>query len=479
MARPHYAAASHCYNVPVRLLGCFGVSLRNRLLFSILATLLLSLIAGGTFTYWHAVAKIETEMQAAMAVGSRIARNAVDDWEESTDPARRLGLLVADFEGDRHLRATLVDPTGKVVRASNVARAEDPAPAWFVKLLAAPPKKVEVDLPDVFDKFGTVALQSDPNNEVAEVWSDVWLTLTVLTIFCALVLAFIYWTLASTVRPLQNLTAAFARVGDGDYRERVKERGPRELVRLYQGFNQMVERLARSEAQNKRLQEQLTTVQDEERADLARDLHDEIGPLLFAADVDAAAIEQLVKAGEFNAIPHRVGIIRDAIGRMQRHVRDILGRLRSAMLLDVGLAHAIDNLVAFWRAHRTNLNFRVDVPEESFGELLDGTIYRIVQESISNAVRHGKPTLISIEVRANADLSIDIRVTDDGGGLKPDQRAGGVGIVGMQERVGTLGGSLDVANRPDGPGVIVSARIPARGANAPHRTYESHEATLQ
>jgi two-component system sensor histidine kinase UhpB len=301
----------------------------------------------------------------------------------------------------------------------------------------------------------------------------------VLTIFCALVLAFIYWTLASTVRPLQNLTVAFARVGDGDYRERVKEQGPLELVRLYQGFNQMVERLARSEAQNKRLQEQLTTVQDEERSDLARDLHDEVGPLLFAADVDAAAIEQLAKAGEFNAIPHRVGIIRDAIGRMQRHVRDILGRLRSANLLDVGLAHAIDNLVAFWRAHRANLNFRVDVPEESFGELLDGTIYRIVQESLSNAVRHGKPTLISIEVRANEDLSIDIRVADDGGGLKPDQRAGGFGIVGMQERVGTLGGSLDVANRADVPGVVVSARIPARGACAPNRTFESHEATLQ
>ena len=401
------------------------MSLRNRLLVSILATLLLSLVAGGTFTYWHAVAKIETEMQAAVAVGSRIARNAVDDWEESTDPARRLALLVADFEGDRHLRASLVGPDGKVLLASKVARSNDQAPGWFVNLLAAPPKKVEMDLPEVFDKYGTVVLQSDPRNEVAEVWGDVWLTLTVLTIFCALVLAFIYWTLASTIRPLQNLTAAFARVGDGDYRERVQEKGPLELVSLYQGFNQMVERLARSEAQNKRLQEQLTTVQDEERADLARDLHDEIGPLLFAADVDAVAIEQLVKAGEYGAITHRVGIIREAIGRMQRHVRDILGRLRSAMLLDVGLAHAIDNLVAFWRVHRANLNFKVDVPEESFGELIDGTIYRIVQESLSNSVRHGNPSLISIEVKENADASIDVRVIDDGCGLKPGRRSGG------------------------------------------------------
>jgi two-component system sensor histidine kinase UhpB len=455
------------------------LSLRNRLLVSILATLLLSLVAGGTFTYWHAVAKIDTEMQAAMAVGSRIARNAVDDWEESTDPARRLALLVADFEGDRHLRASLVGPDGKVLRASKVARSDDQAPAWFVSLLAAPPKKVEMDLPEVFDKFGTVVLQSDPRNEVAEVWGDVWLTLTVLTIFCALVLAFLYWTLGSTIRPLQNLTDAFARVGDGDYHERVQEAGPLELVSLYQGFNQMVERLARSEAQNKRLQEQLTTVQDEERADLARDLHDEIGPLLFAADVDAVAIEQLVKAGEYGAVTHRVGIIREAIGRMQRHVRDILGRLRSAMLLDVGLAHAIDNLVAFWRVHRANLNFKVDVPEESFGELIDGTIYRIVQESLSNAVRHGNPSLISIDVRQGADGSIDIRVMDDGSGLKPGRRSGGLGIVGMQERVGTLGGILEVANRDDGAGVIVTAHLPARGPHPSKPSYETHEATLQ
>ncbi len=454
------------------------MSLRNRLLASIFATLLLSLIAGGAFTYWHAVAKIETEMNAAIAVGSRIARNAVDDWEETTDPARRLALLVADFEGDRHLRATLVGPNGNELRSSEVARADTPAPAWLIALLAAPPKKVAVDLPEIFDSFGTFVLQTDPRNEVAEVWSDVWLTLSVLTIFCALVLAFIYWTLATTVRPLQSLTAAFARVGDGDYRERLNEQGPLELVRLSQSFNQMVERLARSEAQNKRLQQQLTNVQDEERSDLARDLHDEIGPLLFAADVDTVAIDQLVKAGEYEAIPHRVGIIRDAIGRMQRHVRDILGRLRSATLLDVGLAHAIDNLVAFWRSHRPKLVFSVDIPEESFGEVIDGTVYRVVQESISNAVRHGSPTTIGITVVSNPDGSIDIRVTDDGCGLKTGG-VRGMGIVGMRERVATLGGTLEVENRNDGRGVAVVAHLPPRGTHTAAPSFETREAMLQ
>jgi two-component system sensor histidine kinase UhpB len=298
----------------------------------------------------------------------------------------------------------------------------------------------------------------------------------VLTIFCGLVLTFVYWTLSSAIRPLRDLTAAFVRVGARDYRERVNERGPLELVQLYQGFNQMVERLQQAEQQNQRLQEQLTTVQDEERADLARNLHDEIGPLLFAADVDAVAIERLANGGDAERIPERVGVIREAIGQMQRHVRDLLGRLRPAALLDMGLAHAIDNLASFWRAHRPNLNVVVQVPEEGFGGVLDGVLYRIVQESLSNAVRHGNPTTIEISVARQPDQSIAVSVLDDGSGLRANERPGGMnggmGIVGMQERVASLGGALEVRNRSGVRGVAVTARLPAQ---MPERARPSRE----
>jgi two-component system, NarL family, sensor histidine kinase UhpB len=451
------------------------LSLRSRLLFSIFGTLLLSLAAGAAFTYWHAVKKIETEMQAAIAVGGRFAHNAVDDADEATlNPGRRLRLLVADFDGDRHLRASLLE-NGRVLRSSALAKPESPAPSWFYHLIAGEPKVLNVELPPVFKDFGEVVLETDANNEVAEVWSDIGLTLSVLTIFCGLVLTFVYLTLSSAIHPLRDLTAAFARVGDRDYRERVPERGPYELVQLYQGFNRMVEDLARAEAQNKRLQEQLATVQDEERADLARDLHDEIGPMLFAADVDAAAIERLAKQGEYGGIAQRVGIIRAAIGQMQRHVREILGRLRPAVLLDVGLAHAIDNLVSFWTTHRPGLAFDLKVPDEGFGEPLDGTIYRVVQESVSNAVRHGSPTRIEIEIESAPEGTIWVRVTDDGGGLKASSRPGGYGIVGMTERVASLNGSLDVRNRPDGRGVTVEAKLPTRARAAPDRAGKTQQ----
>ena len=197
-------------------------------------------------------------MNAAIAVGSRIAHNAVDDSEEATDPRTPSGLLVADFDGDRHLQAMLIWSDGKVLRSSNVALAENPAPDWFSALLAARPRCCTWTCRRIRRLRHAWCCRPTPRNEVAEVWGDIGLTLSVLTIFCALVLASSTGRSATAIRPLTVLTMAFAASASGDYRERLDREGPLELFRLSQGFNQMVERLGRAEAQNKRLEEQLT-----------------------------------------------------------------------------------------------------------------------------------------------------------------------------------------------------------------------------
>ena len=156
----------------------------------------------------------------------------------------------------------------------------------------------------------------------------------------------------------------------------------------------MVERPgAAPKPQNKRLQEQLATVQDEERADLARDLHDEIGPMLFAADVDAAAIERLAERGEYERHPaarrhHPRGHRPDAAARARHPRAPAPGR---AARRRAGACHRQSRVVLARAPARPRIS-DVDVPEEGFGEPLDGTIYRIVQESLSNAVRHGNPS---------------------------------------------------------------------------------------
>jgi two-component system sensor histidine kinase UhpB len=246
----------------------------------------------------------------------------------------------------------------------------------------------------------------------------------------------------------------------------VPEDGPPELARLASGFNLMTQQLATVATQNRRLNERLLTLQAEERADLARDLHDEIGPLLFAVDMTAATIERLAGSHRIDAIPTQVAAIRDAVSRMQRHVRVILERLRP--IRAIGLEVAIGRLAAFWRSRRPDTTFivTVSVEEDRIGDDLKETIYRIVQEGVSNAIRHGEPALVEIAItHADDDDGINVKVADDGIGMAADGMTNRdptqLGLVGMRERVMAMAGSLSIRQGSNGRGLALVAWLPS------------------
>jgi two-component system, NarL family, sensor histidine kinase UhpB len=436
-----------------------AVSLRSQLVLSIALVLLICLAIDGVFAYWHAVSKVDTEIRAALEVGARTVRDAVGDRQTERLPRQPLESLVTDFNGDRHLRVSLVDNAGAAVAASSPLVPSEPAPRWFYRVLASPSMIVRTDLPASSNAYSAIVLEADPRNEIGEAWSDIVLSLAVLATFCGLVLLLVYWMIGRALRPLHDLSVAFSRIGHGDYATQIIERGPPELARICRGFNQMARCLNEMEVRNRHLAEQLAIVEDEERSDLACDLHDEIGPLLFAVSVDLASIRQQNGSLSGPTIVPRLDAIRDAVSQMQRHVKSILGRLRPPTLLDLGPAHAVDNLIVFWQARYPAAVFDVDMPLDSFGRAIDEQIYRIIQESLNNALRHGRAQHIAIVVRLNADGVIAVDVSDDGVGFQAANGAG-FALLGMQERVQSLGGTLSAGNRHDRSGVIVSARLP-------------------
>ena len=397
---------------------CSALSLRLQLILLTSLVLLVSLLLGGVLTYGYARSKVRTEMQAAMAVGERMARNAIADAAHSADPDRELRQVVADFDGDRHLRASWLDGAGAPLATSKLAQAPEAVPDWLFRLLSGQANVVSLSLPSAFAEKGSIELRADPHNEIAEAWDDVGLMLAIFGIFCGLALSLNVLAVGYALRPLRRLSAAFTQVGGGDYGQRVAENGPLELSRLCRGFNRMLDRLCEMEASNLGLQEQLAAVQEEERADLARDLHDEVGPLLFAVGVDAAMIWRSAEEGRRGEILGRTDAIREATEHMQRHIRAMLGRLRPAVLIDVGLRQAVENLVTFWRARTPEIAFDIRLPEDDIDRPLDEAVYRIVQESLSNAIRHGRPRRIEIGVQRSED-EVVVSIGDDGAGFQP------------------------------------------------------------
>lgn len=453
--------------------------LKSTLIASIILVAVATLLFGASISYWHALAKVRAEMEAAISVGARVAENAVDDVEESADPARRLHLLIADFNGDRHLRATWQDSGGRIIAESKPAEPERTVPKWFQDVIRQPEQRVHVGLPVAFDGLGRFVLETDSRNEIGEVWDDIRNTLTILGVLCVLVLGCVYWLLGRALGPLDQLAKALDQVSQSKKAPFIPETGPAEFVQVYRGFNAMAERLSKTEAKNRGLAEQLATVQEEERADLARDLHDEIGPFLFSVDVDAAAIAHCLDNGKLKEIPGHVATIRDSIGHLQRHVKDLLGRLRSEALVDVSLLDAVDNLIRFWSVRYPTVEFDVEAPDHSLGEIVDQTIFRIVQESLSNALRHGRPQRVEIEiVPEERGVSIDVR--DDGCGLRTNGDGTGFGIAGMRERVMALEGTFEVRDRTESSGVVVSAWLPlgAEGSRGSREFEERQEATV-
>ncbi|MEQ1578481.1 MAG: HAMP domain-containing protein [Hyphomicrobium sp.] len=438
------------------------MSLRQQLLGTIALVLFGTLMLGAFLTYRHALNKIETEMHAAIAVGSRIAHNAVDDAEEVVNPRLRLKLLVADFNGDRHLRVSMIDPNGEVLEVSQLSPVQDRVPAWLHRLLSRAPTVAKLDLPEVFKSYGSIQLQTDAHNEIAEVWDDVKLFLTILSIFCATGLLVTLLVLGRALHPLRILTTAFERIGRGDYGPRMQEAGPREFVSLASGFNKMAGHLSDMESRNRGLLVQLEAVQEEERAELARNLHDEVSPLLFCVGVDAMAIQRLASDRPHHKIAEHAKSIQDAVGNMKGNVKSILGELRPSNVHALGLHGAIDELIEFWKGRHPQLSFAVEIPDTSWGTKIDGAVQAIVGESVNNALKHSSPRRVKIVIKEIAEMLV-VEVSDDGGGLKATaSHERGFGILGMKERAQNIGGMLTVSNASDMRGVIVHAQLPVR-----------------
>ena len=131
----------------------------------------------------------------------------------------------------------------------------------------------------------------------------------------------VYVFIGRTLRPLDGLADAMEEVGAGRYGTRMRGRLAPELSRLRDSFNRMAARLADADAENRRLNEQLLTLQEQERSDLARDLHDEVSPFLFAINVDAATASRLMREGRATEARGHVQSITDAVRHMQRQVR--------------------------------------------------------------------------------------------------------------------------------------------------------------
>jgi two-component system sensor histidine kinase UhpB len=429
------------------------MSLRGQFFLSVILALALSLSVLGVVACWHARRSVDNEMRMALEASDRIVDNAL-----LSIPAKGVDVylqrLVRSFDDNRHVRVALI-ADGQTLAVSRIAEA-DPVPGWYQRLLEIPVEQRIDTAPSLDGRSLHVA--TDAHNEIGEAWVQFRDGATILGLFSLLVLGVLHLVMARLAAPLRKLNTGFEAVGGGDYAAQLRPSGPREISTLAAAFNRMTERLRSLENANRRLTGQMLAIQEEERADLARDLHDEMGPFLFAMRVDAEAIE---RTGQ-GAIAERARAMGEAISHIQRHVRIILKQLRPEGLAETGLATAITNLTTFWQRHHDGIaiHLSIDAAKFGFGAEADAAIYRLVQEGLTNAARHGAAHQVWIGISSDIG-AICVKVEDDGTGMSGSASPDGLGLKGMRERISALSGSLVLSARPGG-GTRLTAEIPRR-----------------
>lgn len=236
-----------------------------------------------------------------------------------------------------------------------------------------------------------------------------------------------------------------------------RARAERELQERNQRLAALYDEVSEQRRQLQGLSHKLVEVQEQERRDIARELHDEIGQVLTGLKMNLELLRRSSADGE------RFDQSLQQLNELVSMVRNLSLNLRPAMLDDLGLLPTL-----LWQFDRFSaqtgirVNFKHSGIEKRFSHQIETAIYRIVQEALTNVARHSNAGETSVLLWASQEL-INVQIEDHGRGFDPDKVIGDMkssGLAGMRERAALLGGKLIIESWPES-GTTVTAQLPA------------------
>jgi signal transduction histidine kinase len=231
------------------------------------------------------------------------------------------------------------------------------------------------------------------------------------------------------------------------------ERASTELAELNETLETRVHEQTRD---LRRLTDHLESAREEERTRIARELHDQLGQELTALHLALALTAQ-----RFSRDPKSIGGNIDEmtalLKRTQTTTRNLVTELRPQLLDELGLQAGIEWLI---RQTEQRSPVRCSLTADAIASLppdVSTVAFRIVQEALTNVVRHSQAKQVEVRLAAR-NGTLDLAVSDDGIGL-PMERTSGFGLIGIRERVATRAGKMELGERPGG-GTVLSVRLP-------------------
>jgi signal transduction histidine kinase len=433
------------------------LSLRARLSLPMVAMVLMALALGGVALQIVSPGQFEYENEQASRSAQAVAGALDAALAVSTNPAATLEAFGRGLGKSQGIEFRLPAPDRPRVYVEDSL-----APQWFIALLRIPEIGAAYPITMNGTHVGDIIFAPDLSADVFEKWMGFLAIVFSGSALMLMAALSAYFTTGSAIRPLAQLRRGLAQLRAGAYDTVIPLAGPPEIRKSCAAANQLATTLKRLSRDNRDLMRKLVSLQDDERRELAQELHDEQGPLLFAIRANATALSESNPA---HAEPHSPtqGMLQ-AAEALQQANRRILEGLSPLYVQDLDLGESIATLLQNARAQapQLELSATVDPRLNSIEGVLSQTIYRVIQESVTNVLRHAKAS--RADVRAAIDNGeVTIETADDGVGFNPDD-VFGRGLTGMRERIRALDGNFAVS-RANGR-TLVRCRLPLEPAAA-------------
>ncbi|KGM06996.1 Two-component sensor histidine kinase [Methylophaga thiooxydans] len=435
------------------------MSLRGLINARIVLSVVLILIIGGVMAIWQARQSVQKEINSSFNLALEMlelsfsypANRMVseDHW------MRQLNAI----QKTRHIHISLVndDGTESEWHSDNELSEQEEPPVWFKMAVTSDYPSASYDIRLLNGSTRTLLIRADPIDEVAEAWSEslafFWsIVLMMMVIFIAINIVF-----HSMLRTVHAILTGLRRVESGEYGKKLPRFKISEFDAIAAEVNNLSEALDTARQNNQALARHTMHIQENERQTMSRELHDEMGQSLTAVKAMAVATKQPQA---------KINEISDSIIGICNHlsvvVRSMMRTLHPLSLADLGLAATLTDLVSEWQRRHPTLKIELNYDEavDWLNEEVAIHVYRIVQECLTNVVRHSEATQAMVVVRRHfikGRNQVVIRVEDNGIGGSTEGE--GFGVLGMRERVESMGGQF-VFESNGNLGVRVRAWMP-------------------
>jgi two-component system, NarL family, sensor histidine kinase UhpB len=440
------------------------MSLRLRLNILITALLLAFMLATG----WAIVKDAKTSIRERVEAASRVTVQLLDNVIVTSVMNPSLGTttdvlntFLRSLGYVRSSHITLYDFRGNIIYESppSTYRVNVHPPQWFVKMVS--PKVEEVHRRIV---YGELVVRSDPAGSIREAWRGVEQIMWLCFGFFLLLNAMVYLVIGDALKPIRDILFAIHQMEKGDLSVRTANYKTPEFDTIGHSLNRLAEslRAERELEENRQLTAIIQQHIEDERRSLARELHDELGQYVTAIKTFAVSIVNKT-ASKMPDVSANAQTVVAAANHIYDGMHNIIRSLRPGALDNLGLTETLKDTLHHLQKQYPEIHFDINFSGEldSLGETININLYRIIQESLNNAIKHAQAKRVTVDLSKDTLGNLHLTVQDDGVGLDIDEvdQSNHFGLIGIRERIQALHGQFNIDSTKNN-GTTLMIQIP-------------------